>query len=330
MPETRGTPETGTAPGPAAPLVEPAPAAVRRALRRVADGRPLDVTEATILLGARGAALDDLLDAAGRVRDAGLGDAGRPGVVTYSRKVFIPLTRLCRDRCHYCTFVTVPHRLAAPFLERDEVLAIARAGAAQGCKEALFTLGDRPEERWPVARQWLEERGYDSTLDYVRACAIAVLEETGLLPHLNPGVHELGRADQAQAGGAEHGHDAGDHGRAVVVGAHRAALRLTGQGAGGTPAGARGRRPGQRAVHHRHPDRHRGDAGRAGRVAVRDPPAGPASTGTSRKSSCRTSGPSRTPRCATYPTPTWPSWPRRSRSRGSCSDPGCGCRHRRI
>jgi FO synthase len=82
----------------------------------------------------------------------------------------------------------VPHRLPAAFLERDEVLAIAREGAAQGCKEALFTLGDRPEERWPAAREWLDARGYDSTLDYVRACAIAVLEETGLLPHLNPGV----------------------------------------------------------------------------------------------------------------------------------------------
>ena len=102
--------------------------------------------------------------------------------------MFIPLTRLCRDRCHYCTFATVPHRLPAAFLEREEVLEIARAGAAQGCKEALFTLGDRPEERWPAAREWLEARGYHSTLEYVRACAIAVLEETGLLPHLNPGV----------------------------------------------------------------------------------------------------------------------------------------------
>src|SRR5439155_10277351 len=122
------------------------------------------------------------------VRDAGLADAGRPGVVTYSRKVFVPLSRLCRDRCHYCSFATVPGRLHAPYLEREEVLAIARAGAAQGCKEALFTLGDRPEDRWKVAREWLDARGYESTLDYLRACAIAVLEETGLLPHLNPGV----------------------------------------------------------------------------------------------------------------------------------------------
>jgi FO synthase len=164
------------------------PAAMRRVLRRAAEGLPLDVAEAALLLTARGTALDVLLDAASRIRDAGLDLAGRPGVITYSRKVFIPLTRLCRDRCHYCTFATVPGRVPAAFLERDEVLAIARAGAAQGCKEALFTLGDRPEERWPAARRWLDERGYGSTLDYLRACAVAVLEDAGLLPHLNPGV----------------------------------------------------------------------------------------------------------------------------------------------
>ncbi|UOY03185.1 bifunctional FO biosynthesis protein CofGH [Blastococcus sp. PRF04-17] len=159
-----------------------------RALRRARDSAALDRTEAETLLHARGDTLVDLSASAARVRNAGLAAAGRPGVVTYSRKVFIPLTRLCRDRCHYCTFATVPHRLDAPFLERDEVLEIARAGAAAGCKEALFTLGDRPEDRWPAAAQWLEERGYASTLEYLRACAIAVLEETGLLPHLNPGV----------------------------------------------------------------------------------------------------------------------------------------------
>ncbi|MFJ1537828.1 bifunctional FO biosynthesis protein CofGH [Micromonospora chalcea] len=167
---------------------EPTEASVRRALGRAATGRALDADEAGALLAARGQMLDELLRVAGEIRDAGLRDAGRPGVVTYSKKVFIPLTRLCRDRCHYCTFATVPHRLPAAYLERDEVLAIAREGAAQGCKEALFTLGDRPEERWPAARRWLDERGYDSTLDYLRACAVAVLEETGLLPHLNPGV----------------------------------------------------------------------------------------------------------------------------------------------
>ena len=132
--------------------------ALRRALRRARDGVSLDVSEAAVLLQARGAHLDDLSATAGRVRDAGLVDAGRQtpdgrGVVTYSRKVFIPLTRLCRDRCHYCTFATVPGRLPAPFLTVDEVVELARQGAALGCKEALFTLGDRPEERWEAARR---------------------------------------------------------------------------------------------------------------------------------------------------------------------------------
>jgi FO synthase len=168
--------------------VTPSPTAVRRALARARDGKPLDVTETEVLLGARGEQLDTLLEHAGRVRDAGLEAVGRPGVITYSRKVFIPLTRLCRDRCGYCTFATVPGRLDAPYLGPDEVLEIARQGAALGCKEALFTLGDRPEDRWKQAGEWLHAHGYDDTLSYVRAMAIRVLEETGLLPHLNPGV----------------------------------------------------------------------------------------------------------------------------------------------
>ncbi|MCM3886840.1 bifunctional FO biosynthesis protein CofGH [Frankia sp. R82] len=168
--------------------VAPSASALRRALRRARDGATLDQVEAAVLLAARGDDLVDLCASAARVRDAGLTSLGRPGVVTYSPKVFIPLTRLCRDRCHYCTFATVPHRLAAPYLTLDEVLEVARAGAAAGCAEALFTLGDRPEDRWPAAREWLDAHGYDSTLGYLRAAAIAVLEETGLLPHLNPGV----------------------------------------------------------------------------------------------------------------------------------------------
>lgn len=162
--------------------------AMRRALKRADDGKTLDPAEVEVLLGASGDALTTLMATAARVRDQGLADAGRPGIVTYSKKVFIPLTRLCRDRCHYCTFATTPGRVHAPYLSPDEVLEIARQGAALGCKEALFTLGDAPEDRWEAARQWLEEAGYDSTLDYVRAMAIRVLEETGLLPHLNPGV----------------------------------------------------------------------------------------------------------------------------------------------
>src|SRR3954451_1146426 len=162
--------------------------ALRRALRRARDGVPLAAAEATVLLHARGDRLDDLLDSAARVRDQGLVAAGRPGVVTYSRKAFIPLTPLCRDRCHYCTFATTPGRLPAAYLEIEEVVDIARRAAALGCKEALFTLGDRPEDRWAAATEWLAERGYTTTLEYVRAAAVAVLEATGLLPHLNPGV----------------------------------------------------------------------------------------------------------------------------------------------
>src|SRR5712692_10197062 len=168
----------------------PSQNALRRALARARDGKALDRDESAVLLHARGEQLTELLSYAARTRDAGLAAAGRAGVITYSRKVFIPLTRLCRDRCGYCTFVTVPGRLApgSEFLSPDEVLEIARQGAALGCKEALFTLGDRPVARWRQARDWLHAHGYDDTLSYVRAMAIRVLEETGLLPHLNPGV----------------------------------------------------------------------------------------------------------------------------------------------
>lgn len=172
-------------------------ASLRRVLRRARDGVALNVDEAAVAMTARGDDLADLCASAARVRDAGLRSAGRFGPggglpVTYSRKVFIPVTHLCRDTCHYCTFVTVPGKLRAAgrgmYLELDEIVEIAQRGSEMGCKEALFTLGDRPEARWPEARKWLDERGYDSTLDYVRAAAVRVLEETGLLPHLNPGV----------------------------------------------------------------------------------------------------------------------------------------------
>ncbi|WP_432252936.1 bifunctional FO biosynthesis protein CofGH [Streptomyces sp. HNM1019] len=180
--------EPGAPTGSAAPTAN----AMRRALKRARDGVALDTAEAAVLLQARGDDLRELMASAARVRDAGLEAAGRPGVITYSRSVFIPLTRLCRDKCHYCTFATVPGKLRRAghgmFMSPDEVLAIARRGAEMGCKEALITLGDRPEDRWPEAREWLEAEGYDDTVAYVRAMAIRVLEETGLLPHLNPGV----------------------------------------------------------------------------------------------------------------------------------------------
>jgi len=124
-----------------------------------------------------------LMTLAGALRDRGHG-----ALVSYSRKVFIPLTQLCRDSCHYCTFAQPPRRGARAYLSPDEVLAIARAGAAAGCREALFTLGDKPELRYRAARDELAALGHDSTLAYLAAMAALVLQETGLLPHLNPGV----------------------------------------------------------------------------------------------------------------------------------------------
>ncbi len=123
-----------------------------------------------------------LADLAAEVRDAGFAN-----VVTYSRKVFIPLTHLCRDVCHYCTFAQVPRKVRAPYLTIDEVLEVARHGAEMGCKEALFTLGEKPELRYKAAREALAEMGFESTLDYLLHAAERVYAETGLMPHLNPG-----------------------------------------------------------------------------------------------------------------------------------------------
>jgi FO synthase len=126
--------------------------------------------------------LPELLAAARERRDRLFGSR-----LTFSPKVFIPLTMLCRDRCGYCTFAKPPARLDTPYLTVDDVVAIARAGAAVGCHEALFTLGEAPEERYPVAASWLAAHGYDSTVSYLVAAARAVLDETGLLPHANAG-----------------------------------------------------------------------------------------------------------------------------------------------
>ncbi len=124
----------------------------------------------------------ELMADARRVRDLAHGTR-----VTYSPKVFIPLTMLCQDKCGYCTFAQPPARLDNVFLEPDQVVAIARQGAKQGCHEALFTLGERPELRYPAAEAWLRERGYASTVAYLAAMADLVLSETGLLPHANAG-----------------------------------------------------------------------------------------------------------------------------------------------
>src|SRR4051812_13430658 len=127
--------------------------------------------------------LEELCAEARRLRDVGHGS-----LVTYSPKVFVPLTTLCRDVCGYCTFARPPRRGERAFMPLDEVLAIARAGAAAGCHEALFTLGDKPELRYRVARDELAALGCETTLEYLARAAKAVLDETGLLPHLNPGL----------------------------------------------------------------------------------------------------------------------------------------------
>ena len=139
--------------------------------------------EACRLIQATGGELLDLLQEASRLRDHRTGP-----VVTYSRKVFVPLTNLCRDRCSYCTFARVPGDGQAHTMTPEEVLAVARAGGAAGCKEALFSLGDKPELRYPEYRAWLEQQGLGSTIEYLQAMCRLVFEETGLLPHANPGV----------------------------------------------------------------------------------------------------------------------------------------------
>lgn len=137
---------------------------------------------------ARALALADRDDTPALVALAGqLRDLGHGNVVTYSRKVFIPLTRLCRDVCHYCTFATTPKKVESPFMSVDEVLDLCRQGAQLGCQEALLTLGEKPELRYRAAREALESMGFASTLEYVAHVAGRIIEETGLLPHINAG-----------------------------------------------------------------------------------------------------------------------------------------------
>ena len=152
------------------------------------------LAQRTVDLPIEELATDELMARARVVRAGATGSR-----VTFSPKVFVPLTRLCRDRCGYCTFATAPRHVAAPFLSPEEVVAIASRGADAGCHEALFTLGEAPEERYAEARAWLEARGYSSTVDYLVAMCGLVLEETGLLPHANAGA--VGREDLARLRG---------------------------------------------------------------------------------------------------------------------------------
>jgi FO synthase len=149
-----------------------------------------DWSDKALFIWLEEAPLAELINAAGRLRDEGHGRH-----ISYSRKVFIPLTHLCRDVCHYCTFVERPRAGRSAYLSPDEALAIAHAGAAAACTEALFTLGDKPELRYRAAREALDDLGYETTIDYLQAMCALVLRETGLLPHANPGV--MSRSEMA-------------------------------------------------------------------------------------------------------------------------------------
>src|SRR4029077_20779832 len=150
------------------------------------EGKVLSRDDALLLIEE--APLESLLRAASSLRDRLKGR-----VVSYSKKVFIPLTHLCRDYCGYCTFRSDPVMGRSPYMTPDEVLAVSEAGAQAGCKEALFSLGDQPERIFPEAREFLAKLGFTRTLDYLAAMTELVLGKTGLLPHSNPGL--MGRDD---------------------------------------------------------------------------------------------------------------------------------------
>ena len=171
-------------------MIAVAPDLARRALDRALEGRRPDAAEAAALLDTPDADLPALLGAAARLRDEGHGRR-----LTFSAKVFVPLTTLCRDYCGYCTFRRDPGEPGALTMTREQVLALCRAGARLGAKEALFSLGDKPEARFAEHRDLLRRLGHRTTLEYLRATSGLVLAETGLLPHLNPGL--MGERDLA-------------------------------------------------------------------------------------------------------------------------------------
>ena len=215
-------------------------------------GRRVSVAEAAELMAARGATSNVWRRSRAHLRDLGSGDR-----VTYSRKVFIPLTMLCRDHCHYCTFAKPPAKLDAPFLAPEEVLAIARGGRERACKEALFTLGDRPEERYEVARGGSPLAGTARRSSTCARSAISVIEETGLLPHLNPGVMTLRGTRAAAARQRIDGADAGDVVGPPLPSGVAPHFGSPDKRPGRAAADDRGRRPPRDPVHHRHPRRDR-------------------------------------------------------------------------
>ncbi len=178
-----GTLSAAVPAAPEPPATQGLSPAVAAALERALEGKRLGRADGVALIEAGPAELPAVLAAAAALRDRGKGR-----VVTYSRKVFLPLTTLCRDDCGYCTFKRDPGQPGARTMELEEVLAVCEAGARLGCKEALLSLGDKPEARFPEHRGWLRRRGYRTTLEYVAAACRAIVEHTPLLPHANPGL----------------------------------------------------------------------------------------------------------------------------------------------
>src|SRR5574337_1003243 len=168
------------------PAPEETSAAIQAAFEEARAGQPITHQQAALLLHAEGCHLQRLLELASAIRDRGKGRT-----VTFSKKVFIPLTRLCRDRCGYCAFRRDPGEPGDGLMTPDEVLAIASAGAALGCKEALFSLGERPELAFPEARRALAELGHRRTIEYLARMCKRTVAETGLLPHVNPGTMSM-------------------------------------------------------------------------------------------------------------------------------------------
>ena len=249
--------------------------------------------------------LGSLMREAAAIRDAAFGDR-----VTFSKKVFIPLTHLCRDICDYCTFVHPPRRGECAVYARPSRCSRSRApGKAAGCEEALFTLGDKPELRWKPAAEALAEMGTPRRSTICAAMGELVFKETGLLPHFNPGLMDAPTSEAAAGLGLD-GHHARER-RPSGSASAAAALRRARQGSGAAARDPRGGGRSEGAVHLRHPDRHRRDARGTRRGAAGAARRCTRRTATCRKSSSRTSRPS--------PTRAWPT--RRSPRSTSCCGP---------
>ena len=266
----------------------PTPQQVRRALARAERGAALDLAEATALLAATGDDLDRLCAAAaqGARRRAGRGRPTRrasptpprsssrsPGCAATGATTARSWRRRRRRRATGRRRTSPPTRSSRSPAQ----------GAELGCLEALFTLGDRPEDRWPEAREWLDEQGYDSTLAYVRAMAVRVLEETGLLPHLNPGVMSWEELNRLKPVSPSMGMMLETTSRRLFETKGEAHFGSPDKDPDGPAAGARGRRPAVDPVHHRPAGRHRRDAHRARRDDLRAARARPARTARSRR-----------------------------------------------